>query len=112
MGQAISSASVSEDFAGITEASARIRLRLNRKEKESATLLAALDQHLVMVKTESDTEIVSSVTDKLVAAAEVVLKQEWVRVRSGEPVYRIARWAALLVIVALVAALLYHVFQK
>jgi hypothetical protein len=112
MGQAISSASVSEDFAGITEASARIRLRLNRKEKESATLLAALDQHLVMVKTESDTEVVSSVTDKLVAAAEVVLKQEWVRVRSGEPVYRIARWAALLVIVALVAALLYHVFKK
>jgi hypothetical protein len=110
--QAVSSASASEDFAGITEASARIRLRLNRKEKTSATLLAALDQHLVMVSTEFDTEIVLSVTDKLVAAAEVVLKQEWVRVRSGERVYRIARWAALLVIVALVAVLLYHVFGK
>lgn len=55
---------------------------------------------------------VMSASDELVAAAQVVLKQEWVRVRSGERVYRIARWAALLVIVALVVALLYHLFRK
>jgi len=111
-GELVSSSAISEDFAGITEASARIRLRLNQKEKQSAALLAALNKQVVSVRTETDAEIVSSVTDDLVAAAQVVLKQEWRRVRSGELVYRMARWAALLVIVVLAAALMYHVFRK
>jgi hypothetical protein len=104
--------SVREDFAGITEAAARIRLRLNPREKESSTLLAALEKHLIMVRRESNAEIVSSVTDNLITAANLVLKQEWGRVRAGERVYRTARWAALLVIVALVVALLYRLFWK
>jgi hypothetical protein len=102
-----------EHFIPLAEASARIRLRLNPKEKESVALLDVLDEiESVFNSPNPEFHTIAALTDKLVAAAQVVLKQEWVRVRSGELIYRIARWVALLVIVALVAALLYHVFRK
>jgi hypothetical protein len=112
---------INQEYAGLTEALARIRLRLNQREQESLVLLVALNKDLAAVKKvmtnddrslDSDMTAVMSASDELVAAAQVVLKQEWVRVRSGERVYRIARWAALLVIIALIAALLYHLFRK
>jgi hypothetical protein len=96
----------------LTEAAARIRLRLNQRERESAALLAALNKHFVTVRSDPDTEALSLATDQLVAAAQIVLKQEWRRVRSGELVYRIARSAALFITVAFAIALLYHVFRK
>lgn len=97
-----------EDFACLTEAAARIRLRLNRKEPESAALLAALDKHFVAVKTAPTVESLSLATDELVVKAQVVLKQEWRRVRSGERVYRITWWATVFFIVALAVGLLRH----
>jgi hypothetical protein len=60
--------SVKEDFAGLTEAAARIRLRLNRRERESADLLAALNKHGLTVRTAFDVKAISSATDDLVAA--------------------------------------------
>lgn len=99
---------IRQDFAALTEAMARIRLRLNNKEQESAALLAALNKHAAAVKrgvTNDDArdelnveKAITSASDELVAAANVVLKQEWNRVRSGERVYRVARWIALIII--------------
>ena len=113
---------IGQDFAGLTEAAARIRLRLNQKEQDSATLLSTLNQHFAAVKEmirnddDSDeaglTEAVSLASDKLVAAAQIVLKQEWRRVRSGELTYRIAKWAAVLFITVSLVALLRHFFKS
>jgi hypothetical protein len=112
---------IGQDFAGLTEAAARIRLRINQKEQDSATLLSALNQHFAdvkeMIRNDDDSDeaslsqAVSLASDKLVAAAQVVLKQEWRRVRSGELTYRIAKWAAVLFIIVSFAALVHHLFK-
>jgi anti-sigma-K factor RskA len=56
----------------------------------------------------------ASLEKKLVAEAQILLKQEWKRVRSGELAYRMARIAAALVVAtAIVLALLWgygHIF--
>lgn len=43
---------------------------------------------------------------RLVAEAQVLLKDEWNRVRGGEPTYKVARFAALAVSIACVVALI------
>jgi hypothetical protein len=103
-----------EDFAGVTEAMARIRLRLNPKEKESIALMNALAKHKRAIESEKEPnfDAISSAANDVVDAAQVVLKQEWVRVRSGESVYRVTRHVALLIIVVPIIALLYHMFRK
>jgi len=103
-----------EDFAGATEAMARIGLRLNPKEKESIALMNAIAKHKRAVESvkEPDFDAVSSAANDVVDAAQVVLKQEWVRVRSGEFVYRVTRYVAVLIIVIPIIALLYHMFRK
>lgn len=106
-----------QDYSGLSEAIASIRLRLNPKEAESMRLLTAQNKYLSAVDTlvrgdgcevANSKRVVSSCADDLVAAAQVVLKQEWLRVRSGEMIYRVAKWAALLLIAAAFVALLRH----
>lgn len=60
-----------EDFAGVTEATARIRLRLNPKEKESIALIAAINKHMRAIESvkEPDFDAVSSAANDVVAAA-------------------------------------------
>jgi hypothetical protein len=103
-----------EDFAGVTGAAARIRLRLNPKEKESIALLNAIVKHKRAIESVKglDFDAVSAAANDVVDAAQGVLKQEWRRVRSGELVYRMARWVALLIIASPIIALLYHMFRK
>lgn len=99
---------VRSDFVGINEAAARIRLRLNPKEKDAITVLhhvEALEQLLAPGQA-MDYRHINEAEKKLVAAAQILLKKEWLRVRDGERVYRIARFAALSVSAACIFALL------
>jgi hypothetical protein len=47
----------------------------------------------------------------LVTNANVILKENWQRVRSGEPIYQITKWLTLSFTVAVVIAALLHVFK-
>jgi|JI10StandDraft_1071094.scaffolds.fasta_scaffold1127550_1 hypothetical protein len=102
-----------EDFVGINQATANIRLRLNSKEKESQAILKSienLEAHLspgVLDFRELDT-----IEKQLVADAQVLLKKEWLRVRSGEPVFQAAKWLFLLLIVTSVAFISYHLISS
>lgn len=102
-----------EDFVGINQATANIRLRLNSKEKESQAILKSiknLEAHLspgVLDFRELDT-----IEKQLVEDAQVLLKKEWLRVRSGEPVFQTAKWLFLLLIAASVALISYHLISS
>jgi hypothetical protein len=107
------------DITGISQASARIYLRLNpneknKKEKTANTaVLEALNEYdAIFASPTPDVLRLREVSDKLLQAAQIVLKINWDRVRFGERVYRIAQWVALFVIVGLavvgLAAALVH----
>lgn len=102
-----------EDFVGINQATANIRLRLNSKEMESQAILKSienLESHLSpgMV----DFRELDTIEKQMVADAQVLLKKEWLRVRSGEPVFRAAKWLFLLLIMASVAFISYHLIPS
>jgi hypothetical protein len=101
------------DFVNLNEAWAKIKLRLNPKEKPSIALLEVLDEHKSLFSTARATGDTAPDLDKLISLSarlldctQVVLKQEWRRVRRGELVYRGATiFAALLVVGGLYALL-------
>ena len=99
---------VRPDFVGINEAAAKIRLRLNPKEAEAIAVLTQIGtlEQLLAPGRPMDYARINKAEERLVAVAQVLLKQEWLRVQRGERVYRIARFTALFVSAACIAALL------
>jgi len=92
----------SEHFVGINKATASIRLRLNRNELESQAVLAAIDDLESHLNPGAlNAQDMNVIEKRLVSEAQILLKKEWLRVRSGEPVFRIAK--ALLFIFLLVS---------
>jgi hypothetical protein len=100
---------IKDDFIGINEAAARAKLRLNPKEEGPAkSVLGILEEQETIFNSGAAPDFVrlAALEKKLVAEAQILLKQEWKRVRSGELTYRIARIAAALVVAtAIVLAL-------
>jgi hypothetical protein len=91
---------VRDDFVGINEAAANIRLRLNPKEKAAKAVLVKienLEQLLAPGRAMNYAEM-SRIEKELVAEAQVLLKNEWLRVRRGEAAYRFAKAAAFIIV--------------
>lgn len=91
---------VRDDFVGINQAAANIRLRLNPKEKEAKAVLGKienLEKLLAPGKSMSYSEI-NRVEKELVAEAQVLLKNEWMRVRRGEAAYRFSKVFAFIIV--------------
>lgn len=99
---------VRPDLLGINAATASIRLRLNPKEKEAAAVLTEMEtlEKLFAPGSAMDQNTIDETEKRLVAKTQVLLKQEWTRVQQGEQVYRVAKAAALAVLIACVLALL------
>jgi len=89
------------DFVGLNEAWAKIRLRLNPKELSSIAILQALEEHegLFPKGGTPDFTKLGLADHKLLEAANVVLKEEWQRVKRGELVYRGASILAGLLVI-------------
>jgi hypothetical protein len=96
------------------EAIARIRLRLNPREKQSKALLKSMQALNVAVH--GDLANVKQVSDGVVGAAHEVLSLEWKRVKRGELKYRIILYLALVALCFSGGKLLYpdvqHVWQR
>jgi hypothetical protein len=99
---------VREDYIGANRYTASIRLRLNPDEPKNQKVLAALEQLESKFSAGGmpSHEELDRIEKQLVAAAQFVLKSEWVRVREGERVYRVARLLTGFVIAAAVLSLL------
>jgi len=85
-----------------------IRLRLNPGETNGVALLAQVDKALEAYYSSADVE---AELESLMNLAQPFLKQEWERVKKGEPVFRasvvVAKWlAAVLAALVLVGAYL------
>jgi hypothetical protein len=105
---------VQAHVVSLNEAWVRIKLRLNPREKSSIALLEALKEHEKLYDAARepggsvpDFKALFTVTDKISKATQVVLKEEWERVKRGERFYRTsARLAGISVAAALVLLLM------
>lgn len=97
-----------QDFIGINEAAASIRLRLNPSEKLSRDVLNKIEEieRLLAPGSVVDYRDLNAREKELVMQASSLLKAEWMRVKGGERTYRVAKWVALLSLFAFVTALI------
>lgn len=105
---------VRDDFVAINEAAARIRLRLNPNEELSKAVLAKIEEIeglLAPGKLPDYTEL-NRKEKELVSQASALLKEEWRRVKKGEPTFRVARWGVVVAMLLLVAVVTFSFWDK
>ncbi|HSY03628.1 MAG TPA: hypothetical protein VK819_15805 [Acidobacteriaceae bacterium] len=101
---------VREDMVSITGASTRVMLRLNSDEKPSAAILETIKRIDALFDPGAHPEKPQQIDDlqiRLVSEGRIVLKEEWERVKRGERIFMISKWASLTVIVLAVSALIW-----
>lgn len=95
---------------------AKIRLRLNNLEIDSARINQSIDDLPGMQPGTSagllDYQAVKRSSQAVIDAASVVLKSEWKRVKRGEPAFVIGRWVAGLFMLVLVSAVIWSIFHS
>jgi hypothetical protein len=106
--------SVREDFVGVNEAWARIRLRLNPKEEPSIAVLQVLKEHESVFQGSGPPDLsrLENIDQRLLDTTQAVLKKEWTRVRSGERTYRISKWSAIVIVVLSLLLLGWRVLSR
>jgi hypothetical protein len=111
--------STREDYLELNKASMRIKLRLNPTECESRMILQSLSEMEALFKeTKLSPENVDVELQKIfriVAALErdapPLLKKEWSRVKSGEKIYRAAKWVALALFISTLISSIYLIMR-
>jgi hypothetical protein len=105
------------EYLAINKVVTQIRLRLNPDEPANESILSAIQDSEELISSPGlDLEALDDVEKRLVTAAQASLKKEWRRIKSGEPIYRIARLMLIAVLGAGVLAVLatlviqWHVF--
>ncbi|MGA3053942.1 MAG: hypothetical protein ABSD63_07025 [Candidatus Korobacteraceae bacterium] len=95
-----------DDYIELNQASTRIKLRINRNECDSRMILQSMKEMEVLfsgppsdLHKRSLMEL-NKIVEALERDAPPLLKKEWERVKSGEPIYRLAKWMALFTFLA------------
>jgi hypothetical protein len=98
-------------YEAINSANFSITLRLNQKEKRSRRVISAMVSLGNLAKDEENftPSNLRPLETEFLQASQDLLKQEWKRVKSGELVYQLLRYTALIVLVASIAALCWNV---
>jgi hypothetical protein len=109
---------VKTDFTRFKEVIVRIRLRLNPHEKRKiegpatkAVLGVLTELEAIFGSATPQFHKLEALLATLVTNANVILKKNWQRVRSGERIYQVTKWLTLSLTVAVVIAWLLHVFK-
>ena len=105
---------VRDDFVAINEAAASIRLRLNPNEDLSKAVLAKIAEieGLLAPGKSPDYTDLNQKEKELVSQASALLKEEWRRVKKGEPTFRVARWGVVVAMLLLVAVVTFSFWDN
>jgi hypothetical protein len=80
---------IDDSLVQVHQTTARIRLRLNPKEKKSLAVIAAMNSMREANHSNTEFAELNGRIDGFTRALQSVLKGEWRRVKYGEPLYRI-----------------------
>jgi hypothetical protein len=96
----------SGEIAKLNETTSRIQLRLNPEEAASKSVFAAMATIKDTVDAKAAFSTLGVNADVLVQATQVVLKNEWRRVKTGEPFYKWTRRGLVTVMLLLAGVFL------
>jgi tetrahydromethanopterin S-methyltransferase subunit G len=101
---------VNESFVQVYQTTARIRLRLNPKEEKTVAVVAAMNEMRNANHTaDVEFEVLNQRIDDFTNAVQKVLKEEWKRVKFGEPLYRTIFILVIVIgVILLVSVLIQH----
>lgn len=95
-----------DDCAMCSECYQRIMLRLNPEDhRQLVEELRAASKLMSSPKALDSKDVIRSQLDRIVEQSQTVLKSEWVRVKKGEPPYRLTAIASLSMLVTLFLSL-------
>jgi len=86
-----------EDYIELNRASIRIKLRINREECDSKLILQPMGEMETLFRClttdspKTSIDKINRIVDALERDAPPLLKKEWQRVKTGEPIYRKAK---------------------
>ena len=89
----------------LTDASSRIKLRLNSDEKPSAAIVETIkeiDALFDPYNTPQKPQKIDDLQIQLVSQGRIVLKEEWERVKRGERTFVVAKRASLFILIVAV----------
>lgn len=103
-----------EQISKLNKAYFTIALRLNIEEKPSKRMKECLVTLSIMAQDydPDDADEFSKNRVALIEQANYLLKNEWVRVKRGERVYRIARFSAIMIIIATIGLIIFALGQR
>ncbi len=90
-----------DDYIELNKASMKIKLRINPDECDSKLILRSMTElealfgRLQGASPKVSLEELHRIVRALERDAPPLLKKEWQRVKTGEPIYRLAKWLAL-----------------
>ncbi|MBN8940642.1 MAG: hypothetical protein J0H01_14180 [Rhizobiales bacterium] len=92
-------------FVSLNSSNFNILLRVNHKEVHSAALIEAMKKFNIITSNEEHITVakIREAEGEFIKASQALLKQEWRRVKSGEITFRVAKWLAVLVVLASLA---------
>jgi hypothetical protein len=95
---------IHSDYVDLNDAIYKIRLRLNPQESPSLKILRTIDEieKIIAPARNIDHVTLTSYETRLVQETNTVLKSEWNRVKSGEIVYKVSKYVALIVVISCV----------
>jgi hypothetical protein len=100
-------------FVGINLAISRIRLRLNPSEPSSQAVLKEIEKLESHLNPGAINDAVLSTIEKeLITTAHILLKKEWIRVRSGEITFRVTKWLAVILVVSGITFLAFKLLSE
>jgi fumarate reductase subunit C len=106
---------VREDMTSMNDASNRIRLRLNHKEKPSQDMLKTIneiDRLFIPGDQAEKPHEIDVLQKRLVTEAREVLKTEWNRVKRGEGFFLVTKWTAFVAVLFCVVLLFRMTFPN
>jgi hypothetical protein len=104
---------VRQDMTAMNDASSRIKLRLNHKEKPSLAMLNTIREIDRLFNPDGDVEKpqkIDNLQKQLVSEAREVLKTEWNRVKRGEIFFAVTKWIAFVAVLLALIALVHLEF--
>jgi hypothetical protein len=103
------SSAVIKDSVKLREIKSKIELLINPREQKHIQLVSLLTESIENIK---KLESNSSVVDRITNISQKILKEEWKRVKDGEPFFKFFRFAFGLAIVGIILYSLYALVCK
>ncbi|MBO6867037.1 MAG: hypothetical protein JJ877_08330 [Thalassococcus sp.] len=113
-GRAIDDAQLVENLKELNKANHGIILRINSEEDVSKALISAMEEFDILAasKNKFHPDEIKKVEEKYISGAKSLLKYEWRRVKKGEPIFYLTKYAAFVALAILVVVFFIKFFEN